>query len=123
MAMHKAQTLITATLGMLAVILGAFGAHALKGVLSEHYMEVWKTAVMYQMFHVLVSLCLILNSKAQTYTLTVWFFLLGIVLFSGSLFLLAVTGITWIGAITPIGGICFVLGWGRLVMDLSKKQF
>jgi uncharacterized membrane protein YgdD (TMEM256/DUF423 family) len=123
MAMHKAQALITATLGMLAVILGAFGAHALKGVLSEHYMDVWKTAVMYQMFHVLVSLSLILNSKAQAYTLTVWFFLLGIVLFSGSLFLLAVTGVTWIGAITPIGGICFVIGWARLVMDLSKKQY
>ena len=123
MAMHKAQALITVTLGMLAVILGAFGAHALKGALSEHYMDVWKTAVMYQMFHVLVALCLILNSKAQTYTLTVWFFLLGIVLFSGSLFLLAVTGITWIGAITPIGGICFVLGWARLVMDLSKRQY
>lgn len=123
MAMHKAQALITATLGMLAVILGAFGAHALKGVLSEHYMDVWKTAVMYQMFHVLVSLCLILNSKAQMYTLSVWFFLLGIVLFSGSLFLLSVTGITWIGAITPIGGICFVIGWARLVMDLSRRQF
>lgn len=100
-------------LGALAVGLGAFGAHALEGSLSPECLETWNTAVTYQMWHVLAIFGLVILSKVFELELT-WsinLMLTGIFIFSGSLYILCLTGVSWLGAITPIGGVCFILGW------------
>ncbi len=105
---------LTAGLGFVAVALGAFGAHALKGTLEANHMtEVWKTAVLYHFIHGLALLVLAtlptLSRAASS------LFIAGIVIFSGSLYLLALTNVKWLGAITPLGGLCFLAGWLCLV--------
>lgn len=100
--------------GALAVMIGAFGAHALKSSLSEYAIGVYETGVLYHFIHTLaaglvVALSGQLSSKASTVAVNC--FLIGIAVFSGSLYLLAITGISWLGAITPIGGVMFILGW------------
>ncbi|WP_252177572.1 DUF423 domain-containing protein [Endozoicomonas sp. 4G] len=101
--------------GLLSVALGAFGAHALKDQLSERYLEVWATATDYQFYHslalVLVAVLAIHFKDSKKLRWSARLFLAGIILFSGSLYMLAVTGIGWLGAITPIGGVSFMLGW------------
>jgi uncharacterized membrane protein YgdD (TMEM256/DUF423 family) len=107
---------VAAALGFLAVALGAFGAHALKGTLAANGMtEVWNKAVFYHFVHALVLLVLAILPGAQK-TVSVLFGA-GILLFSGSLYLLALTNIRWLGAITPIGGLCFLAGWFWLVVS------
>ncbi len=102
-----------ALLGLLAVAAGAFGAHAL----SEQDSRVFKTAAEYQMYHALVLvLCGLLADRGYRLNVAVWTFLLGVVLFSASLYLLVLTGITWLGAITPIGGVLFLVGWLALAL-------
>ena len=104
----------TAVFGFLAVALGAFGAHALKGTLAANdTTEVWKTAVLYQFVHVIA--LLVLATGPTTSRAVAIFFVAGIVIFSGSLYLLALTNIKWLGAITPLGGLCFLAGWICLV--------
>jgi len=104
-----------AALGFLAVVLGAFGAHALKGVLqTNHTTGVWETAVLYHFIHAIVLLVLATQPGASGATSSL--FVAGIVLFSGSLYLLALTNIKWLGAITPLGGLCFLAGWFCLVI-------
>ncbi len=104
-----------AALCFLAVALGAFGAHALKDTLALHTMtEVWNKAVLYQFVHALA--LLILAALPGGGRPAGWFFFGGIVLFSGSLYLLALTNIRWLGAITPLGGLCFLAGWITLVI-------
>ena len=101
----------------LAVALGAFGAHALKSRLTEYYLEVYKTAVMYHFVHALglfVVAWLAQINPSQKVSLAGIFLTIGILLFSGSLYALSVTQIKWLGAITPLGGICFLIGWGIL---------
>lgn len=103
--------------GFLAVALGAFGAHGLKTYLQPELYQVYQTAVEYQFYHTFALLFLGLSSgsmPAVWVTRAGWAFSFGIVLFSGSLYLLALTGIKILGAITPIGGIAFLLGWGLL---------
>ena len=110
-------------LSMLSVVLGAFGAHYLKNTLNEYSLSVFQTGVLYQFFHSIGILVLVLLSKSidnLNLDLSIWFFTLGIILFSGSLYLLAVTGIKWLGAITPIGGMFFILGWMFLFMKSLK---
>ena len=101
---------LAAVSGFLAVALGAFGAHSLKPVLLQHQtLEVWEKAVLYHIFHTLALLFLAsrpLVSKGAALS-----FLLGICLFSGSLYLLAATNVRWLGAITPLGGVSFLIGW------------
>jgi uncharacterized membrane protein YgdD (TMEM256/DUF423 family) len=101
---------IAAVSGLLAVALGAFGAHALKPLL-EHYQRVgtWETAVLYHMFHTLALLGL--ASRPTVPKGAVLCFIVGICLFSGSLYLLAATNVRWLGAITPLGGVGFLIGW------------
>ena len=98
----------------LSVVMGAFGAHALKGKLSEYSMSVYNKAVLYQMFHSSAIIMVVLLTKLvnhhQLY-ISAWLFTIGIVIFSGSLYLLSITGIKWLGAITPIGGILLIIGW------------
>lgn len=108
-----------ALLMLLAVALGAFGAHALKPLLSADMLAIWHTAVLYQMMHALGGIaCGILmprNPQQSTkIALAGGFMLVGIVVFSGSLYLLALTGLRWLGAITPIGGVAFLAAWGML---------
>jgi uncharacterized membrane protein YgdD (TMEM256/DUF423 family) len=107
---------IAASLCFLAVALGAFGAHALKETLiANGTLDAWNKAVLYHLAHALALLALALHGvsdRGAFYLLTA-----GIVIFSGSLYLLAMTNIRWLGAITPIGGLCFLAGWAWLVIS------
>ncbi len=106
---------IAATLCFLAVGLGAFGAHALKETLAAHAMtDAWNKAVLYHFVHALALLLLATLPGASR--LASGLLLAGIVLFSGSLYVLALTNIRWLGAITPLGGLCFLAGWLTLVI-------
>ncbi|HAO98675.1 MAG TPA: DUF423 domain-containing protein [Fibrobacteres bacterium] len=109
---------IGALLGFLGVAFGAFGAHALKNRLSPESMHIWHTASFYHLVHAVVLLALGFYSKTSGNTTRFLgsFFLAGIVLFSGSLYTLALTGIKAFGAITPLGGICLMIGWGCLAL-------
>ncbi|HHY84715.1 MAG TPA: DUF423 domain-containing protein [Verrucomicrobia bacterium] len=101
---------IACAFGCLAVALGAFGAHALKGILETHdRVATWDTAVFYHFIHAVM---LFVVAARTPFARGPWFlFLLGILVFSGSLYLLSVTNVRWLGAITPVGGVCFLLGW------------
>lgn len=112
--------------GVLAVALGAFGAHALKASLSEYALGIWETAVQYQMFHA-TGLLIIgvlmseqLMGKVGQLKWAGILMNLGIVFFSGSLFILAVSGIGILGAITPIGGVLFIVSWLFVMMSALK---
>ncbi|MEO5719578.1 MAG: DUF423 domain-containing protein [Chthoniobacterales bacterium] len=105
---------IAASLCFLAVGLGAFGAHALKGTLvTNATTEVWKTAALYHFLHALA--LLVLAALPSVSRPVAGLFLSGILLFSGSLYLLALTNVKWLGAITPLGGLCFLAGWLWLI--------
>ncbi|MBC1694536.1 DUF423 domain-containing protein [Listeria welshimeri] len=107
----------------LAVLFGAFGAHALKDVLGR-YASTWETGVQYQMFHAVGILIIGLLMEKQTSRLYNWaaiLFSVGIVFFSGSLYVLSISKVTVLGAITPIGGVCFVVGWFLLILGVSKR--
>ena len=98
----------------LTIVLGAFGAHALKDQLSEYSVSIYEKAVLYQMFHslaILISTLIGETIQNIDVSLSIWFFVIGIVLFSGSLYVLAITNIKWLGMITPIGGMFFIVGW------------
>ena len=99
-----------------AVAFGAFGAHGLSGTIDEHSLDVFKTGAQYQMYHALALIGLgHITAKNPIQALVPGYaFIVGTVLFSGSLYLLAVTGAKWLGAITPLGGISFMVGWGAL---------
>ena len=106
---------VAAALCFAAVALGAFGAHALKATLqSSGMLDVWNKAVLYHFLHgvALVALALYGARNRPTYFLLV----AGIVLFSGSLYMMALTNVRWLGAITPLGGLCFLAGWAWLVI-------
>ena len=104
--------------GMLAVCFGAFGAHALRERLDDYLMGVFETAVQYHFYHALALLAVgvIALNQPQTAMLKSagWLFLTGTVIFSGSLYILALTGTKWLGAITPLGGLAFIAGWACL---------
>ena len=106
---------VAAVLGFLAVALGAFGAHALRSTLEGRGMvDVWNKAVFYQFIHAVALLALALYGTINRGAC--WLFVAGILVFSGSLYLLALTNLRWLGAITPLGGLCFLAGWGWLVL-------
>lgn len=111
---------IGALAGMLAVIFGAFGAHALRGRLDSYALGVFETAVQYHFYHALalVAVGVLALHQPQSALLRSggWLFLLGLLLFSGSLYLLALTGTRWLGAITPLGGLAFIAGWACLAV-------
>lgn len=112
-------------LGALAIALGAFGAHALKTMLDSYSLEVYTKAVTYHMYHVLALIGVAAIAGRQS---TVWFiwtgrcFVIGIVLFSGSLYVLALTGVRMLGAVTPFGGLSFILGWICLAIGALKAH-
>ncbi len=110
-------------LAFLAVLAGAFGAHGLKNMLSDYEMEVFKTAVQYHMMHALAILLvgvLMRQSPETTLSAVAWLMVAGIVLFSGSLYVLAISGQKWLGAVTPLGGLCFLLAWLMLLWAMLK---
>jgi len=110
----------------LAVILGAFGAHGLKGRLSAPMLAVYEKAVQYHFYHALglfaVAFVAARMPTASTATWSGWFMLAGTVLFSGSLYLLAVTDARWLGAITPLGGLAFIAAWLLLAWAVFRQQ-
>lgn len=126
--MMKGSVITGAILGALSVALGAFGAHALKGVLDAYGESIWDTAVQYQMFHsagiVLVGILMHPKLLGDSAPLKWAFFAMafGILFFSGSLYVLAVSGIRILGAITPIGGVLFVVGWILLAIGAGKGK-
>lgn len=126
--MDKRFLSISFLLGALAVALGAFGAHALKEMVDERAMETYQTSVQYHFYHVIALAItgLLLRSGTNVwYKRAGYFFITGIIIFSGSLYTMtflkaaAVDGVNWLGAITPIGGICFILGWLCLLRGLK----
>ncbi len=116
---------IAAVNGFLAVTLGAFGSHGLKERLTEHYLGVWQTAVQYHFYHAL-ALCVVAllwqKSLSNTWlAASGYLFTVGVVFFCGSLYWLALGGPGWLGPVTPIGGLCFLLGW--LCLAVSAFRF
>jgi uncharacterized membrane protein YgdD (TMEM256/DUF423 family) len=114
---------------LLAVGAGAFGAHALRARLAADLLDVFETGARYQMYHalalVLVGLVLTrfsASAGAQTWLVAAgWLFVAGTVLFSGSLYLLSLSGVRWLGAITPLGGVAFLLGWAALAVGVWRE--
>lgn len=110
--------MLAALNGFLAVSLGAFAAHGLSNVLAANYLATFATAVDYHMYHALAlfGLAILIQSYPSAAALrrAGMLFQLGIILFSGSLYLLSVTGIGWLGAITPLGGLSFLLAWAMI---------
>ncbi|MBE4907709.1 DUF423 domain-containing protein [Bacillus luteolus] len=111
----KLFILLGAINAFLAVALGAFGAHGLEGKISEKYLKTWNTGVTYQMFHAtglfIVGILLAKAPGAGMLNTAGWLMLIGIILFSGSLYVLSTTGIKVLGAITPLGGLAFLAAW------------
>lgn len=121
---QKAILLIATTLGALSVAIGAFGAHALAPMLqATGRTDTFETAVKYQMYHTLALLAvglLLFRVEQPALQVAAWCFFLGILVFSGSLYTLCITGITWLGAVTPIGGTLMIVGWGALFYAILK---
>ncbi|MEM1271912.1 MAG: DUF423 domain-containing protein [Bacteroidota bacterium] len=114
---------IATILAGLAVALGAFGAHGLRSIVTPERVETFETAVRYHMWHALALIALgILASVFPDlkWTLPAWLFLIGILVFSGSLYILVLTDTSWLGAITPIGGTLIIAGWGFLALQLWR---
>lgn len=111
--------LISSLMGFLAVTIGAFGAHGLKKHLSPYGLEIYQTGVLYHLVHASVMIALAHDQLPGGKRASA-FFLFGILLFSGSLYILAITEIKKLGMITPIGGIFFLLGWGTIFFSALK---
>lgn len=108
----------------LAVLMGAFGAHGLKEKISERMLDVFHTGVAYHMYHALGLFAVAFVAQHVNHGMvrwSGWLMLAGIILFSGSLYLLSLSGIKWLGAITPVGGTLFIVAWGLLAAALFKS--
>lgn len=113
--MAKTLLMVAAISGLLAVVIGAFGAHGLKGRITTDLMAIFQTGVQYHFYHtlalLLVGILMLQFPQISLLKWSGWLFIVGIVIFSGSLYALAITDIKWLGAITPIGGVAFIAGW------------
>jgi uncharacterized membrane protein YgdD (TMEM256/DUF423 family) len=110
-------------LAFLAVAAGAFGAHALRARVSAEMLAVWETGARYQMYHALALLGVawtVSRWPGPLASAAGWLFAVGVVLFSGSLYLLALSGVRWLGAVTPLGGLAFLAGWLALALHLWR---
>lgn len=123
--MHKNLTIIS-VLGMLVIVLGAFGAHALKKTLTAEELMSFETAVRYQMYHVIVLLFVNIYKgfKPKQKKNISYLFFLGILFFSGSIYLIQLTSITAknIWFVTPLGGVCFIAGWVVMALSFAKRN-
>lgn len=111
--------------GFLGVALGAFGAHALKARLAPDMLAVFETGVRYQMYHVFALIAAAwawARWPSRVFAAAGWSFVAGMVIFSGSLYLLAITGVRALGAITPLGGLAFLAGWLCLAWGAATKM-
>ena len=109
----------------LGVILGAFGAHGLRERLTPEMLVVFETGVRYHLIHGLglLAIAWAVSRWPDTYlNIAGYLFVAGILIFSGSLYVLAITGIRWLGAITPIGGVCLIIGWGLLAVGVLRAS-
>ena len=129
--MHKGFIKTAALLGALSVALGAFAAHALKQQISDYAVDIFETGVRYQFYHVFALLAAGMLYKNFPNAFVRWsgiFFIAGIILFCGSLYALmyikgaVMPGFKWVGAITPVGGLLFILGWIFLSIGLFKRE-
>lgn len=128
--MRKSILVLAAFFGLIAVAFGAFGAHGLKKLISPEYITMWEKGVQYQFYHTLALIVCALYLKAEDSKLirnAAYFFVIGILFFSGSLYLLATRDLTGVptiilGPITPIGGFFFIVGWGLILVSALKKD-
>jgi uncharacterized membrane protein YgdD (TMEM256/DUF423 family) len=124
--MARSILLMAAITGALAVMLGAFGAHGLKNRLSPELMVIYQTGIQYHFYHALALLaCGVLahqGMESGAMCISAYLFVTGIVVFSGSLYVLAITDIRWLGAITPIGGVAFIAGWLALAIAVMQSN-
>jgi uncharacterized membrane protein YgdD (TMEM256/DUF423 family) len=123
--MSKTIIMSAAVFLALAVAIGAFGAHGLKSHLSSELLQTYKTGVEYHFYHALGLLLVGILAHSMPSEILKWSAILlgaGIILFSGSLYALAISGIKWLGAITPLGGLSFIAGWIFLLVAVWKKM-
>ena len=121
----KLFIIIGSVFGLLAVAAGAFGAHGLEGKLSTDMLDVWETAVRYQMFHALAlfgAAWLFDQTGSGWATAAAALFVGGVLVFSGTLYALALSGIKWLGAITPIGGVALIAGWACCIVAALRLE-
>lgn len=123
--MNRALAALGALSGFVAVAAGAFGAHALRARLDPALLAVFETGVRYQMYHALAVLLVAALDAHRPAPLTRaagWCFLGGTVIFSGSLYALALTGLRILGAVTPLGGLLFLAGWATLILSVARRS-
>lgn len=125
--MNKFIIILAGINGFLAVSIGAFAAHMLRDKLSPELLNTFQTGVQYHMYHALglfgIGLMMLNFPASNLLRISAYLMMAGIVLFSGSLYLLSITGIGWLGAITPLGGLCFLTAWALIVWFATKQQF
>ena len=119
---HARAGLLVGLAGASAVLLGAFGAHALRGVLDVQSRELWQTAVNYHVWHALALALAVGLGRGRSGRFAIAAFAIGIVLFSGSLYALALGAPRWTGIITPFGGLAFITGWIALGLSLRSRR-
>jgi len=118
---RKNLLVITSVFGALAVIIGAFGAHGLQKYVSIKELKAFETGVRYHFYHVLIAFVYLTQNRIKIIsTRAIYFLLSGILLFSGSLYLIAITHITKLGIITPFGGVCFIIAWTLIAMSVKN---
>lgn len=124
--MNSIFLFLGALCAFIGVAMGAFGAHGLKPILSPEALSTYQTGVLYQMWHALglfgVALLKYLTPESKLIAWAGWLMFIGILLFSGSLYFLAIFGLRWLGMITPIGGACFLLAWLLVCLSVNKKK-
>ena len=112
---------------LIAVVLGAFGAHGLRNRVEPTQLHAWETAVNYQFVHALAMLALGLViaqfGRSTLFLYSSIAFAAGTILFSGSLYLLVTVGLRWLGPVTPVGGLCFIVGWGLFIAGVAQMEF
>lgn len=120
----KTFIVIGAVAMALGVVLGAFGAHGLKARLTPDLLAVYQTGVEYHLYHalglILVGILVVQFPHISGLKVGGWLLLAGILVFSGSLYVLAISGVRWLGAITPIGGLAFIVGWVWIAWSLAR---
>ena len=123
--MTKIFIVVASLSACIAVGLGAFAAHALKEKLSPDLFSIWEVGVRYHMYHALGLIAVawvVAQFPESNAAIAGWFFVGGTVIFSGSLYVLSLTGERWIGAITPLGGVCFLIGWVWLAWSVWRSS-
>ena len=121
--MERTFVILAGAFGLLGVAAGAFGAHGLREQLSADMLDIWNTAAHYQLVHAaaLLGAAWAVGRFPGRWTVAAgWLFAAGVVVFSGTLYLLAITGVGWLGAITPLGGTAFILGWAALAVAAAR---